>query len=356
MTTVSGTPKLEVGDSVAPAFRDRAAAALEVMQASGAFAEHRWSVSALTQLEGGWSRHSFALGLDGPGGGREYIVRMKPPGTLLETDLAQEFRTYVLLEDEPMPTPRVYGLEESADNPFGGPFFVMDRLPGRSPNVWRRRDRERLERDWSEGGSLARELVGHLVAIHRVAPDRVQPIVQGFDYHSLVEHWRGVQEEVRLVRDPVVEAAYAWLLEREPPPNEPALVHGDYRVGNCLIDRGRITGILDWELAFFGDPRFDLGYVSLEYLAGKFLEPTSRLLGAVADRDWFLSEYERLSGRAVDREVVHTFSVLGALMLIAILATGVREYSRGHTSDVRMAWSRFAIPGLRQDLTHLMAW
>lgn len=353
---MTGTAGGTVHDSVEPAFRERAAAALEVMRAAGAVDGDGWGAVAMTQLEGGWSRHSFTLDVEGPRGRREYIVRLKPPGSLLATDIGQEYRTYEVLQEEPVPTPRVHGLDESADNAFGGPFFVMDRVPGRSPNVWRRRDRDRLEQDWSEGGVLAGQLVGNLVAIHAAAPDRVREVVEARNYRALVEHWRAIHEEVGLVRDPVVEEAYAWLLDREPERIEPTLVHGDYRIGNCLIDDGRITGILDWELAFFGDPRFDLGYISLEYLAGKFLLPASALLGAVADREWFISEYERLSGRAVDPEVVRTFSVLGALMLIAILATGVREYSEGRTTDIRMAWSRFAIPGLRQDLTHLMAW
>jgi aminoglycoside phosphotransferase (APT) family kinase protein len=133
-------------------------------------------------------------------------------------------------------------------------------------------------------------------------------------------------------------------------------VHGDYRPGNCLVQDGRLSAILDWELSFFGDPRFDLGYLSLEYTAGKMAAPGSPLLAAVADYDWFYAEYERVSGRAVDRDVVRTFSVLSALMLIAILTTGLRMYVDGHSADVRMVWLRFAIPGLRQDIAKLMNW
>jgi aminoglycoside phosphotransferase (APT) family kinase protein len=123
-----------------------------------------------------------------------------------------------------------------------------------------------------------------------------------------------------------------------------------------LVDGGRVTGVIDWELAFRGDTRFDLGYASLDYLAGKFVLPGSSLLCAVADRSWFYAEYERLSGRPVDLEVVRTYSALGALMLIAILCTGIRLYVDGRTTDVRQAWNRFAIPGLRQDLTRLLDW
>lgn len=339
-----------------PGLQDKADAALEVMRTDGALDES-WQAADLTQLEGGWSRHSWMLAVANPAGERrDYVVRVKPPGALLETDIVQEYRTYSLLEEEPVSAPAVHGVSASEDTAFDGPFFIMDRAPGRSPNVWRRRDREALEHNWAEGGSLAHDLLDSLIAIHAVDAGRAREAARPFDYRGLVEHWRGVHQEVQLVRDPVVEEAYAWLLEREPDPVGPCLVHGDYRMGNCLAEEGRITAILDWELAFFGDPRFDLGYISLDYLAGKFLLKGSELLGAVADREWFLSEYERRSGLAVDREVVRTYSVIGALMLIAILATGVRMYADERTTDIRMAWSRFAIPGLRQDLTALMEW
>jgi len=337
-----------------PSFRDRAGAAVETMRRAGSIGGDA-TADEISQLEGGWSRHSYLLGVRSAEGRREYIVRVKPPGALLDTDLAQEYRTYTLLADEPVPTPAVHGLEESAENPFEGPFFVMDRAPGSSPNVWRRRDRERLEADW-EDRTLGSELVRYLVSIHAVAADRVESLLPQRDFPALVGHWRGVQEEMSLVRDPVIEEAYVWLLERPPSPVPASLVHGDYRIGNCLIDEGRISAILDWELAFCGDPRFDIGYVSLDYLAGKFLRPGSHLLGAVADREWFYSEYERLSGASLDREVIRTFSVIGALMLIAILNTGVRMYADERTTDIRMLWSRFAIPGLRQDIAALMDW
>ena len=150
-----------------------------------------------------------------------------------------------------------------------------------------------------------------------------------------------------LVRDPVVEDAYAWLRGRVPDPVPPTLVHGDYRIGNCLNEDGRITAILDWELSYVGDPRYDLGYISLAYEAGAFTHPGSELLGSIADREWFFDEYEARSGRPVDREVVRTYAVLADLMLTAILTTGIRMYVDGRTTDVRMVWTRFALSSLR---------
>jgi aminoglycoside phosphotransferase (APT) family kinase protein len=334
----------------------KADAVLETMKAAGS-ADDGDRIVYLEQLEGGWSRHSYTATVAHKGATeRDYIVRVRPRHSTLDTDLGSEFRTYALLEAEPIPTPAVHGFEPAEDGPFDGPFFVMDRMPGGSPNVWRRRDRDTLEENWRAERSLATDLVTHMATIHSIGGERAAEAAVTRDFRAVVDHWEGVYQEMRLVRDPVVEETYAWVREREPEPLGPCLVHGDYRIGNCLIDGGRVTAILDWELAHVGDPRFDLGYMALEYHGGKFTTPGSNLLNSVADREWFFEQYTQLTGHRVDDEVVRTFTALGGLMLFAIMTTGLRVYASGVTTDIRMAWARFVLPGIRQDLARLMGW
>lgn len=336
---------------------ERHAILLDTMRAAGSVGD-RARVAALEQLQGGWSRHSYVATVEDPEqrGAREVVVRVHPKGSLLDTSLEQEFRIYRRLEPEPLPTPGVHGYEPADETPFGGPFFVMDRLPGASVNVWRRRDRERLQSDWDGPRGLATDLVTYLAAIHAVPAASVSAFVAPRSFRENVLHWRGVWEEARLVRDPIVEETYAWVLDRDPGPVEPRLVHSDYRIGNCLVADERISGVLDWELSFVGDARFDLGYMALDYSGGKFVTPGSPLLNAVAERDWFYERYSELTGLPVDREVVKTFAAVGGLMLFAILCTGVHVYATEQTRDIRMAWGRFTLPGLRQDFARLMGW
>lgn len=310
----------------------------------------------LRQLAGGWSRHTLLLTDGPPVAGQAFVVRVKPPGTLLETDLVREYRLYTELARSGVRVPAPHAVDPAVDTALGGPYFVMDWLPGVAPNVWQHRDRTALEGDWADGRGLGTELVDAVAGIHSAPIEAMGFLGPPRSFAACVTGWQEVYERQRIVRDPVVEETVAWLLSREPDPVPPVLVHGDYRIGNTMVEHGRITGVVDWELAYLGDPRYDLGYVSLDYLAGKFVKPGSALLGAVADRDWFFAEYERRSGTAVDREVVRTYSALGALALICILLTGIAMYVAGKTDDVRMAWNRYAVPGLRQDLIRLMQW
>lgn len=59
---------------------------------------------------------------------------------------------------------------------------------------------------------------------------------------------------------PILALALKWLEANLPPPVTPRLVHGDFRLGNLMFERGRVTGVLDWELAHLGDWHEDLAF------------------------------------------------------------------------------------------------
>ena len=65
------------------------------MRAAGAAGDRAaWSTS--TQLEGGWSRHTYALAVADPERAepRSTSPASRPPGSVLDTDLGQEFALY----------------------------------------------------------------------------------------------------------------------------------------------------------------------------------------------------------------------------------------------------------------------
>jgi aminoglycoside phosphotransferase (APT) family kinase protein len=315
------------------------------------------AVQCVEQLPGGWSRHSYiATAARASGGERRYVVRVKPGGALLETDLGLEYRVYAALDGEQLPTPRVYALVEDEDTPFGGPFIVMEHVDGIAPDMYSRSDQAFLANDWAGSRSIAGDMVEHLARIHQLPPDRLPPDVPQLDFLDVVARWRAVYEDKRLVRDPVVEEAFDWVADRAPGEPWPGVVHGDYRIGNTLIAAGRVRAILDWELVYRGDVRFDLGYLAMPRAAGKHLRARSPLMGTFAEQDWFLDRYAELTRRTVDRDVLRTFQMLGIMMLLATQFTAVWMYARGRTTDFRMAWSRFSFAGLRQDMTGLMQW
>jgi len=88
-----------------------------------------------------------------------------------------------------------------------------------------------------------------------------------------------------------------WLEDNCPPPVEPVLNHGDYRMGNLLVEGSALTGVLDWELAHFGDPHEDLAFGCMAVWRFARYDRPALGLGSIAD---YLAAYEVEAGVRLD--------------------------------------------------------
>ena len=79
---------------------------------------------------------------------------------------------------------------------------------------------------------------------------------------------------------------------------EPVLVQGDTGPGNFMYENGRVTAIIDWELAHLGDPMDDVAWLSWRATQHSFPDFPARL-----------REYEVLSGITVDDTRVRYYRV-----------------------------------------------
>lgn len=98
---------------------------------------------------------------------------------------------------------------------------------------------------------------------------------------------------------PAIALAIRWCEDHLPAPVEPVLLHGDYRMGNVMVDKTGLVAVLDWELARLGDPHLDLAYGCLPvWRFGALDKPAF----GIASLDAYFSAYEAGGGRKVDRE------------------------------------------------------
>lgn len=133
---------------------------------------------------------------------------------------------------------------------------------------------------------------------------------------------------------PVFTLAFRWLQDNIPHCAESALVHGDFRLGNFLVDENGLNGILDWELTHLGDPMEDLGWLCVR--AWRFNRP-DRPVGGFGDRNELFAAYEAAGGMAVNPERVRYWELFGTLKWGVICQYQAYSFLNGHVRSVERA-------------------
>ena len=150
---------------------------------------------------------------------------------------------------------------------------------------------------------------------------------------------------------PLVAELAGWLRSALPRSGSACVVHGDYRLGNVMLERAepRVLALLDWELATLGDPLADLGYLVATYSDAASeptvleLSPATRAAGFPSRRE-LVDRYRKRSGRAA--EALGWYEVL-ALWKAAVFCEGLYgRFLRGETSDPWTASLDEGVPGL----------
>jgi aminoglycoside phosphotransferase (APT) family kinase protein len=214
--------------------------------------------------DGGGSNFSFLLER-----GDERLVLRRPPRPPLPPsahDMVREARLQLALAPHGIRLPPIVAICED-EAVIGVPFYVMRFLDGHvvttslPPGLEEPAARRRL----------GEELVDALVEIH--AADLAAPGLAAFarpgsylerQVRRFTQLW-----EINATREiPAVAEVGARLAAELPEPLPDTVVHGDYRLGNLMVERerpDRVQAVLDWEMGAIGDPRADLGYLLATY-------------------------------------------------------------------------------------------
>jgi len=205
-------------------------------------------------LSGGRSNLTYLL----TDGHERWVLRRPPLGHVLATahDMSREYRVLSALHPTDVPVPRP--VIEAGPDVIGAPFYVMEFSEG---DVLR--DRQQLEQFAPRSKELAVELVDVLARLHALDPAAVglgdlgRP--EGYLERQL-RRWAKQLDASRTRDLPDLVRLGESLGHNVPGGQSPSIVHGDYRLDNVVVapDTGKVTGVLDWEMATLGDPLTDL--------------------------------------------------------------------------------------------------
>jgi aminoglycoside phosphotransferase (APT) family kinase protein len=227
------------------------------------FGDERWHQVTVELIAAGMSNLTYVVTPAVGAAGDAVILRRPPTGAVLATahDMEREHKVITALGPTAVPVPRTLHLCTDTAV-LGAPFYVMERVVGLHvvssiPAGYADRPEQRR--------AIGNGLIDVLADLHTVDHEAVglgdfgRP--EGFMARQ-VRRWAKQWDATRDRDRPGLDALAARLAETVPQTQRSGVVHGDYRLDNCLLDPdtpGRIRAVLDWEMSTLGDPLADLG-------------------------------------------------------------------------------------------------
>lgn len=278
-------------------------------------------VSDLQRLTGGASRTTWAFSTssaDAPA----LILRTGPPDNMhasMELEAAVQQRAAAA----GAPVPRILAADNSAAA-LGNPYLICAAVAGETivRRIYRGLDDVRRAR-------LLRQCAQALAAVHRADFDGI-----GLSRVDELTDWRQRLDEMG-----DTTATFEWtfreLEKSRPAPSPTRLVHGDFRMGNLIVDDSGLAAVLDWELTHLGEVYEDLAWFCVR--AWRFGAPSSLGAGGLGGVETFLVSYEEAAGTAVDRDTFRWWLAVATLRWGVICRYQAERHLSGQTKSVELA-------------------
>ncbi|OBJ70720.1 phosphotransferase family protein [Mycobacterium sp. 1274756.6] len=287
-------------------------------------------------ITGGRSNLTFLIADDTS----KWVLRRPPLHGLTPSahDMGREYRVMAALQDTAVPVARTV-THSADDSVLGAPFQMVDFVDGR---VVRTADDLDALGDDATVDRCVDALIRVLADLHAVDPAAVglsdfgKP--DGY-LHRQVRRWGSQWQHVRLpddARDGDVTRLHTALAEAVPATSPAAIVHGDYRIDNTILDArdaGRVRAVVDWELSTLGDPLSDAALMCV------YRDPSLDLIidtpaAWTSDRLPSADELAQRYAVAADRPLEHWSFYMGlAYFKLAIIAAGIDYRNRAAGGD-----------------------
>lgn len=275
-------------------------------------------VTELRRLSGGASRETYSL----EAGGRRLILQKQRRGGT--SDMAMEVRVLRAAAEAGVLVPALVA-DATDRSALGAAAFVVEHIGGESIA-------RKLLRD--DEYAAARPLVAGqcgaiLAAIHRIPTE----VLDGLTVQDQVQGTRAMLDQLGEPH-PAFELALRWLDRNRPAAGPAAVVHGDFRTGNLLIDPEGVTAVLDWELVHLGDPLEDLGWFCAR--AWRF-GVDDKPAGGFGSREELWAAYEAAGGAPVDPDAARWWEVLATIRWGVICILQASSHWFGVTRSMELA-------------------
>jgi aminoglycoside phosphotransferase (APT) family kinase protein len=269
-------------------------------------------VTDVTRVFGGNARRAWTFHageIDG------IVLAQVEPGQL-ECDPDREFRVLRGLHGAGVRAPAALAVDARGEV-LGFPSVVLERMPGTgSVTAFLKPEDPALSR------SLTEDLARAAAELH--GADAAPTLLEATDP---IDYWEQLFRGARYEPHAVLCSIYRWLRLQRPANERPAVVHGDFRPGNFLHEAGRITALLDWEMAHLGDPAEDIAWAYRPLWGPEAFLPL----------DAFVDIYNAHARMPVTREQVTYWQVFSEAKFATISLRAARAFHDGVSTNLRLA-------------------
>jgi aminoglycoside phosphotransferase (APT) family kinase protein len=281
------------------------------------------TVTEARRVPGGASREAWFVDVrDAEGANRELFLRYsrtpQPPGDLFHP-LRVEGEIFAALADTGVAVPRIVAIHPTEQ------ALLEERVSG---ETWFYRIK-----DPHEQVRVAQDFITNLATLHGLDPRELElpslgPVKPARELTlDEIANMRRRATGPDGAIDPIVRLSLDWLERNVPAYDGPVvLVQGDTGPGNFMYEHGKVTAVVDWELAHLGDPMDDIAWLSLRTVQDTFTHFPDRL-----------REYEQLTGNRIDPERVWYYRLFAELRLSSNGFGGGRSAATAVDPDVPLA-------------------
>ena len=288
-------------------------------------------------IAGGHSNLTYKVtGADGT----RFVLRRPPLGHVLASahDMGREHRIISGLQQSAVPVAPALGFcDDLSIN--DSPFYIMGFVDG-----FVLRDRAATEAVLSPAARrvASESLVDTMVAVHAVDLETAGLSElgrhEGYIARQL-KRWYSQWKQQQTRQLPGVDRVHAELSRRIPEQGPATIVHGDYRLDNCMVDAtGKVVAVLDWEICTLGDPLADLGLLQVYWTgpndSSSAWNGTATTSPGFLDRAQLVDRYAQVSGRDITDL---PFYISFAYWKLACILEGVYSRYLGGALGVRDA-------------------
>ncbi|MBI3689801.1 MAG: phosphotransferase, partial [Mycolicibacterium aromaticivorans] len=192
-----------------------------------------------------------------------------------------------------------------------------------------------------------------LGVLHRLSPAEFgltgEPVIAP---SAEVDKWCRTLETVDPALAPGWQQVADALHVATPPPIAPAIVHGDFRLGNLLADEQGITAVIDWEIWSVGDPRVDVGWFLINSDPDTYRRATPYRGTTPSVRELVADYRDAVGSRVPDLE---WFQALACFKSTATWSLIVKHNRRRATPDPAVEAMAESLPGLLNRASQYLA-